>query len=44
MRDGKIEGVGRTYYESGFLKTELTISDGKVTQARNWPDGKQSPE
>jgi antitoxin component YwqK of YwqJK toxin-antitoxin module len=39
MCKGKIEGVGHSYFESGYLKTELTIHDGKVVKQISWPDG-----
>ena len=42
MRDGKIEGEGHAYHEIGFLKSELTLHDGRVTDSKSWPDGQKS--
>ena len=41
MRNGKIEGLGKSYYESGRRKSEVTIHDGQIAQAKNWPDSDQ---
>lgn len=39
LKDGQSDGLSKAYFPSGFLKTQVTLQNGKVVDQKFWKDG-----